>query len=151
MEKVIKNKEDLLKVFDILHDAECFTDDIKYDNMAKRLEFIFYRDYFEDSTKIIKKRIFFFLYRYIYPHSKCALVLYNIKNFDGYIFLKSLSRMLTFNECQVSNGKIKLFFHEITNKNIEISFEKNEIQGNFKDIAIVENHSIKKDIFISFK
>ena len=56
----IKCKDDLLKVFDILHDAECRTNDIKYDTLAKRLEFIFYRDYFEDKSKIIRKRIFFF-------------------------------------------------------------------------------------------
>jgi hypothetical protein len=139
----INSKETLLEAFDVLHDATCNEDDIKYDTEAGTLDIIFAREFFEDPANINVRRRMFIFHKIEFPIVKSHLHL------DGLSFCKIQSKDKSFtthmfNECKHKENKYFLCFCEV----LEIAIEfKSSITGYLKDLEFIEG---KKGSYYSF-
>lgn len=142
-EIIIESKETLLKALDVLHDATCEEDDIRYDPVEGTLNFIINREFFEDSSKISVTRVLFLFHRIEFPITKSHFHLEGINFFNMQSRDKSL-KTHRFNECKMKHNRFILYFCEVLE--IELGF-RSSITGYLKDTEFVEG---KKGKFFQF-
>jgi hypothetical protein len=140
----ITSEETLLRAFDVLHDATCDEDDIKYDSEKGILDIIFDREFLEDSSKISVRRVLFIFHKFEFPIVKSHLHLEGLNFCKMHSKDKSLKTHM-FNECRIKQNKYILYFCEVLE--MEIGF-KSSITGYLKDIKFVEG---KKGSFVQFR
>ncbi len=148
----INSEDTLLKAFDVLHDAACDEDDIKYDSEKGTLDIIFEREFLEDPSKIKSHRVLLIFYKYEFPIVRSHLHLEGLKFCKMHSKDKSL-KTHTFNECKVKRDKYVLYFCEVLE--VEIGFES-PISGFLKDMEFVEGKKwssigFRKTPFFSYK
>jgi hypothetical protein len=140
----INSEETLLDAFDVLHDAACDENDIKYDPEKGTLDIIFDRDFMEDTSRLSVRRVLFILHRVEFPIVKSRLHL------EGIDFCKINSNdnslgTHTFNACEVKDDKYLLYFCEVLE--MELGF-KSPVAGYLKDMEFIEG---KKGGFFQFR
>ncbi len=148
---IINKEEDLMEIFDILHDSVCAHDDIIYYDLSKSLKITFYREYFEEKSEKVKKKFLLFFYRYKFPYAKCELCLENVKclnllDLRCFRIMKEHYGIFSYFNTIIKkeNTYTLLFEPELI---IELFFENGIIKGYFKDLEIMEKIPFVKNIF----
>ncbi|HVP35359.1 MAG TPA: hypothetical protein VMT04_00050 [Terriglobales bacterium] len=137
-EIIINSEKILLKAFDILHDAACYENDIKYDSKTEALDIIFEREFFEDPSKINTRPALLIFEKVEFPIVKSNLHLEGLDFYRIHSKDKSL-KTHSFNECKIKPNRFLLYFNEVLE--IEIGF-KSSIIGSLKDIEFVEGKKV---------